>query len=226
MIGMDAYQHIKNGILEGIHAPGQRLTEDFLAAELNLSRTPIREALRRLEAEGLVTTSGRGVSVRAFSTQDVRQIYELRALLEGYAAEHAAVWRDKNDLVQFQLANERFASAVSAARTQTPDIREFVEANRLFHEGVLAACKNQHIYFLISKVVVLPLVFRSFYWYDGDAFQISLEYHETIFRAILHHEPERARSAMVEHIYRGRDHVVRHIGEDQSSESDFVIDHP
>ena len=67
---MDAYKYIKGAIIDGRYTPGMRLGEEFLAKELNLSRTPIREAIRHLEAEGLVVPLKRGVSVRNFTRSD------------------------------------------------------------------------------------------------------------------------------------------------------------
>ncbi|WP_370639189.1 GntR family transcriptional regulator, partial [Cohnella sp. REN36] len=73
---MNAYDFIRSAIIEGDYAPGQRLTEEALAAELHISRTPIREALKRLETEGLIVSLKRGVSVKTFSRESIRQIYD------------------------------------------------------------------------------------------------------------------------------------------------------
>jgi DNA-binding GntR family transcriptional regulator len=211
---MEAYEFIRNAILEGDYEPGKRLTEEFLAAELNVSRTPIREALKRLESEGLITSLKRGMCVRSFSPTDVRQIYDLRALLESYAASQAAVRRAETDLDELFAANRLYAQAIQQLPDTKPvnrQIKNIVLLNNRFHEAVLNACKNDHIQFLISKVIVLPLVYRSFYWYDQSEIKRSLLDHQTIAEAIQSGDPERARSAMLEHIYKGRDHVLRHL---------------
>ena len=89
---MDPYTIIKSAIIVGDFEPGQRLTEEALAIQLNISRTPIRKAIQQLESDGLVTPfQRRGVVVREFSLTDIRQIYNLRSILESTAAGEAAL---------------------------------------------------------------------------------------------------------------------------------------
>ena len=211
---MEAYEFIRNAILEGDYEPGRRLTEESLAAELNVSRTPIREALKRLESEGLITSLKRGMCVRSFSRTDVQQIYDLRALLESYAASQAAMWRVESDLDELFQSNRLYANVIQPLQdthSASMHIKAIVLLNNRFHEAVLLASKNDHIQFLISKVVVLPLVYRSFSWYDQLEIKRSLLDHQTIAEAICSRDPDRARSAMLEHVYKGRDHVLRHL---------------
>jgi DNA-binding GntR family transcriptional regulator len=84
------YQALRHSILQGDLAPGERLRSDALANELRVSRTPVREALRKLEAEGLVARSGSGLIVRALSEQDLTELFYVREALEGMAARLAA----------------------------------------------------------------------------------------------------------------------------------------
>lgn len=209
---MDPYIFIKEAIVTGKYEPGERLTEEFLAKETNLSRTPIREAIKQLEAEGLITPLKRGVIVRNFTKEDIRQIYDLRALLESYAASQAAYHRDENDLYHMKKANQEYKEVIDKIGEKPNEdmILELVEVNRAFHETILAASKNEHLRFHLSKVVVVPLVFRSFYWYDQHQIKHSLGVHETILEAILNNDAERAKVAMNEHIFQGRDHVLKH----------------
>ena len=85
-----AYLALRQGILQGDLAPGERLRSDALANELKVSRTPVREGLRKLEAEGLVQRSGSGLIVREFSEQDLTELFYVREALEGMAARLAA----------------------------------------------------------------------------------------------------------------------------------------
>jgi DNA-binding GntR family transcriptional regulator len=209
---MDAYEFIRDAIIEGKFVPGMRLAEESLAKEMNLSRTPIREAIKQLEAEGLVIPLKRGVSVRHFTKDDIRQIYDLRTLLEGYAASQAAIHRTENDLLEMERANILYEEAISGyVESDMESLKDIVQVNQKFHEAIVAASKNEHIHFHISKVVVVPIVFRSFYWYNSFQLKQSLEVHKTILEAIKNREPERARIAMHEHIYQGRDHVLKHL---------------
>ncbi|GGF14732.1 GntR family transcriptional regulator [Halobacillus andaensis] len=191
-----------------------RLTEEYLASQLNLSRTPIREALRQLESEGLIVSMKRGVSVRHFTKQDIEQIYDLRVLLEGYAAAQAALHRTNEDLKEMKQANELYEKAITSYfDSGNTTIDNILEINQQFHDSVIKASQNQHIHSHMSKVVVVPLIFRSFYWFDEYQLRHSLDVHKTILKAIEQQDTERARAAMHEHIYHGRDQVIFHMDE-------------
>ncbi|UOQ44194.1 GntR family transcriptional regulator [Halobacillus salinarum] len=209
---MNAYDYIKTAILHGEFPPKMRLTEEYLAEKLKLSRTPIREALRKLEAEGLTVAMKRGVRVRHFTKLDVQQIYELRTLLEGYAASQAAIHRTARDIEEMESANLLYDQAITNYLSSGQiTIEEILEINHQFHDAVIKASKNHHIHSHISKVVVIPLIFRSFYWFNEGQLRHSLEVHKTILQAITEQDAERARAAMHEHIYHGRDQVFMHI---------------
>jgi DNA-binding GntR family transcriptional regulator len=211
---MDAYEFIKEAIILGKLEPGMRLGEETLAKELNLSRTPIREAIKQLEAEGLVIPLKRGVGVRRFTKDDIREIYDLRTLLESYAASQAAINRTEDDLIALAKANELYQEAIDdPSPLDMTRIRKIVKVNQTFHEAIVTASKNTHLYFHISKVVVVPIVFRSFYWYNDFQLKQSLEVHKIIFEAIKNRDPERARIAMHEHIFQGRDNVMKHLND-------------
>jgi DNA-binding GntR family transcriptional regulator len=207
---MDAYNFIKKTIIQGGYKLGERLTEESLANELNLSRTPIREAIKRLETEGLLTPLKRGIMVRKFTKEDIRQIYDLRALLEGYAATKAAMNRNDRDLIEMKEANEEFKEILKHYHKDDLEfINKIMQVNNRFHKAILTASRNEHLQFHITNVTVLPLVFRSFYWFNEQELKRSVESHEIITQAILSHDHERAHTAMLEHIYRGRDQVLK-----------------
>ncbi|RYI26702.1 GntR family transcriptional regulator [Bacillus infantis] len=215
---MDAYEYIKGAIIDGKFEPGMRLGEEFLAKELNLSRTPIREAIKHLEADGLVVPLKRGVGVRNFTTEDIRQIYDLRTILEGYAASQAAIYRTDDDIEKMKAANVVYEQVIDEhVQSNMDSIKEIVAVNHRFHEVIIGAANNAHIQFHLSKVVVVPLVYRSFYWYNDYQLKQSLEAHKTILQAIRNKEPERAKIAMHEHIYQGRDHVLKHLEDIKNS---------
>ncbi|SES78829.1 DNA-binding transcriptional regulator, GntR family [Salinibacillus kushneri] len=209
---MDAYQYIKKAILHGEFPPKMRLTEEYLAKEIQISRTPIREALKKLESEGLIVSLKRGVRVRHFTKKDILQIYDLRKLLEGYAAAQASIHRTDSDLEEMEGANEEYGNVIHHHfKTGDSTIEDILERNQRFHECIIKASQNQHIYSHISKVVVLPLIFRSFYWFNEDQMRYSYNVHNTILKAIKEKDMERARASMHEHIYHGRDQVLLHI---------------
>jgi len=207
---MNPYKHIKNAIIVGQYKPGSRLTEKALAEELQVSRTPIREAIKQLEVDGLITPyKKRGYVVKSFSIEDIRQIYNVRALLEGYAAREAAIMRTAEDLKRLDTKNNAYRQAIkSVDREDIETIQYIQQINQQFHSEILLAARNNHLKSLIERVVVVPIIFRSFYWYDENQLLRSLQVHETILQAILNRESDRARAAMEEHIYQGRDDVI------------------
>lgn len=209
---MSAYTHIKAAIIQGIYEPGMRLTEEYLANEIQTSRTPIREAIQHLEAEGLITPLKKGVIVRSFTKEDIQQIYDLRGLLEGYAVSHAARNRTSENLVVLENSLTSFSGLIQKEyQPKNSIVNKIMQENTTFHEAILASSKNEHLQFLLSKVIVLPLVFRSFYWYSKEETINSFKSHQTIYQAIKDQDIDRARTAMLEHIYQGRDCALKNI---------------
>ncbi|MDQ0256304.1 DNA-binding GntR family transcriptional regulator [Evansella vedderi] len=205
---MDPYEFIKNAIITGKYKPGLRLTEEFLAKEIAVSRTPVREALKRLKFDGLVTSLNRGLMVREFTKNDVKQIYDLRALLESFAAKEAALSRDEEDLLEMERLINEFESLLECDLGNEEITRKIMDNNSRFHDTVIRASKNEHLHFHISKVVVLPLVFVSFYWFNRKDIQRSYEAHAKLFDAIRNRDFEKAMVVMQDHIFTGRDFVL------------------
>lgn len=215
---MNPYEFIKNAIVTGKFPPGKRLTEEALAETLQVSRTPIREAIKQLGTDGLIIPyQRRGYIVREFSIEDIRQIYNLRALLESYGASEAALNRTNEELSRITEKNREYEQAISKLkRSDILTIKDIQQANQQFHEEIFQATKNEHLRAHISKVVVVPLIFRSFYWYNERQLTRSLEVHTTILKAIENREPERAKIAMQEHIYQGRDDVLMQLAKPET----------
>lgn len=207
---MNPYQAIKNAIIIGEYEPGTRLTEEALAESLQVSRTPIRDAIKQLESDGLIIPyKRRGYIVKEFSTKDIRQIYNLRALLESQGASEAAMNRTEEELVLMHEKNTAYEQAIAKLkRSDITTIKNIQQANQDFHGEIFKATKNEHLRAHIAKLVVVPLIFRSFYWYNERQLLRSLEVHKTILKAIENQEPDRAKIAMQEHIYQGRDDVL------------------
>ena len=213
---MDTYLIIQKYIINGTFKPGERLTEQNLAEMFSVSRTPIRQALKQLENDGLVTPLKKGYIVRTFTESDIVQIYNLRALLEGYAAAQAAIHCSQEDLTLMKHANDIYSTIINKqlkSSLSLEDIQKVMEANRLFHDAIIYAAKNDYLQFHLKKLVIVPLVFRSFYWYDKYELKRSYQSHETIFQAIAQHDVDRAKTALEEHIFQGRDHMLKHFNQ-------------
>ena len=199
---------IREAIIDGRLPPGQRLKEEELARELGISRTPVREALLMLESEGLVESiPRRGATVRSYAVSDLDDVYQLRALLEGHAARRAAARISPADVTRLEKSCDRF----DRLRAED-DLLDLVKENLLFHSVVHEAAASDRLAALIRKVIEIPLVYKSFYWYSPEQKVISQHYHRQLARALKLGDGERAELIMKEHVLEARDFLLAQIG--------------
>ena len=210
-----AYRRIRQAIVEGRYLPGQRLVEQRICEEFDLSRTPVRESLRRLEAEGLVHTErNRGAIVRPVTESDILDLYELRASLEALAARRAATRAEPADIDELDAGIQAFNEALE--KCGVPDIeivRQIDAANQHFHDTILRIAAHPRLGRILAKAVDLPLVFQAMRIFTPTRRAQSNLFHQLIRDAIANREPERAERLMTEHILMGRDELVAHLGE-------------
>jgi DNA-binding GntR family transcriptional regulator len=218
----DAYRELRRRIIDGSYAPGERLIEERIAGDLGISRTPVRHALARVAAEGLVRSMpNRGAVVRSFTTDDLIQTFELRALLEGHAAERAAGQRSADRIAELeQIQADLDAVAAQEFADQAEQARLLVEHNQRFHHAVLATSGNARLGELLPLVTSVPLQFQSFYWYSQGERQRSSYYHHAIIAAIGRRDGGQARVLMQAHIFDGRDFLLRSLAEHHALEGD------
>ncbi|MGF7124748.1 GntR family transcriptional regulator [Rhodococcus sp. TAF43] len=208
-----AYEQIRQAIIEGRYRPGQRLIEQRIAEEFSLSRTPVREALRRLEAEGLVHSEpNRGAMVRTLSLSDVADLYGLRARLEAYAAELAAERIEDAQREQIDAGIEAFAVALGMDAADPLDLVRAVDAaNGQIHRGILTAARHERLSRLLERTTDVPLVFQAFRQYDRVQIERSHLFHQLIRDAIVAGDGLRASALMHEHVLQGRDVLLGHL---------------
>jgi DNA-binding GntR family transcriptional regulator len=202
------YEQIYRRIIEGVYRPGERLIEQRIAEELAVSRTPVREALVRLEGAGLVVNARhKGAMVRSLSREDIVDLYELRAVLESLAAKRAAAHADDSELARMDEAIADFDKAVTGGTgpMSIDELRATNAANRQFHETVLTAARHPLLGQLLSVTVDAPLVFQAFRRFDRSQSERSNLFHRLLRQAIGDHDGERAARLMTEHIDQGRD---------------------
>lgn len=200
---------IRRAILDGTLDPGQRLTEEGLAHDLRISRTPVREALRVLQAEGLVESAPyQSSTVRTYALSDLDDMYQLRALLEGHGARRAAERMTQEVVDELDASCKRLVALAHA----TPDnVREIVEENLCFHTTILEAAGSDRLTEMVRKVIELPLVYKSYHWYSPDQKRMSEHSHAQLVRVLRARDPERAELTMRNHIYEGRDVLIAHM---------------
>lgn len=209
------YQGIRRGVIEGQFPPGVRLVEQRLAETFDCSRTPVREAVRRLEAEGLVVVErNRGAQVRPLTETEIADLYGVRARLEAYAAGLAAVRHDQADLLAMHDAVGRFERAADAPdRTSVGVVRELEVANGAFHGALLTMSGHSRIAALVAAAVDAPLVFQALQRFAPEELQRSVDFHRFIADAIVAREAARAERLMEEHVLQGRDALLQRLSE-------------
>ena len=201
-----AYRQIRDEILSGRRPSGAWLRESEMAEWTGVSRTPVREALRRLTAEGLVRYERhRGVQVQDWSIRSVDEIFSLRSVLEPWASKLAAL-NGTADVAALADLAERMAALAPDGRPV--DVDKLTELNNTFHSTILAAADNSRLTSVISSVIQLPLVWRTFARYSPEALRRSLTHHHELVAALTARDPEWAESVMCSHI-RAAWHTIR-----------------
>jgi DNA-binding GntR family transcriptional regulator len=197
-------------ILTGEYGPDERLIEEQLAERLGVSRTPVRQALTMLEAEGLVEIApNRGATVCSFTTEDVWDIYDLRAVLEGHAARRAAGRIEGRELERLRELVGEMEGLAGRFDDHEEEIRVLVAHNQEFHGTIVEASRNRRLGRLINRTVEIPLMFKAFFWYTPHERIISNHYHRQILEALEGGDADRAEIIMREHVYEGRDFVIK-----------------
>jgi GntR family transcriptional regulator, vanillate catabolism transcriptional regulator len=204
-----AREAIRTAILDGSFRPEERLTIEQLAAELGISRTPVREALKALEGDGLVQLlPHKGVVVARFAREEIQHRYAIRAMLEGYAAELAC--RREGPGVAAALAANVEELAALVPRVQPDDatgIRRLADLNQEFHRVIHEASGSPTLIRLLGGLRN-PLAFTLGFWREPALRRSSLASHRAIADAFARREPELARSLMERHLLEARDHLA------------------
>jgi DNA-binding GntR family transcriptional regulator len=205
-----AYAEVRAAIVESRYPPGHRLVEQRIAAELGLSRTPVREALRMLQAEGLVVSErNRGAMVRPLSPTEVVDLYGLRIRLESYAVEVATDRATEQELGELADAADAFGAVARAAGGDALEgVRRLHDANRRLHDGILAAARHHRLAAMLARTVDTPLVFQAFRSFGRSEIDRSDTFHHLIVDAMCRRDAARASALMAEHIAQGRDAVL------------------
>ncbi|GGM18163.1 MULTISPECIES: GntR family transcriptional regulator [Micromonospora] len=201
--GQDAYEALRAAILSGSIGPRERLGEVELSRQFGVSRTPIREALRRLTAEGLVVFQpNRGARVAEWSLSDLQDTYEIRARLESYGAALAAHRIDADWLPKLSLLCDQMEQR--AERMTPPDLDEIASLNAELHGLVISAAASPRLTSLLSAVVEVPLIIRAFRLYTPDALARSMAHHRDLVAALRTRDAEWASSTMRAHVLAAR----------------------
>ena len=198
------YEELKRRILIGEIAPGTRMMEVELADDMGVSRTPVREAIRKLEKEGLVTIEPRrGAYASDVSIKDMTDVLEVRQYLEGMATGMAALKITEEEKRELLKATEAYSKAV-----ESEDTDEIIRCDELFHKLIVDCSGNKTLIQMISQVQELALRFRYIYYDDFSRYRNQPLEHKEIVEAIMSGDSEKARHAADDHIARLKEFVT------------------
>ena len=203
------FQTLRQAILKGELKPGERLMEVALAERLGVSRTPIREAMRKLELEGLVVMIPRkGAQVANITEKDLTDVLEVRITLENFAIEKACTHMTEEDMDKLWLASKQFERAI-----QEGDLVRIAEADQAFHEIIYQASDNARLLQVLTNMREQIYRYRLEYLKDELSRDKLLEEHRHLTDAIRRRDAAEAQRISFEHLENQRKAIIRSIRE-------------
>ncbi|WP_028998865.1 GntR family transcriptional regulator [Azohydromonas australica] len=207
-----AYEVLRQRLVGGHYKPGTQLKEEPLAREFGISRTPVRTALKRLVDDGLATAdAGQGIHVAQWSEWDIEETFQLRMLLEPYAASLAAERGGDEMLARLKASNEQMAQAIEDGGEDA--IARIQDANRTFHRTLLDASGSPRLRSMLETMIDMPIIVRSFYLYTRAELEQSLHHHQDLTLAAEARDGELARQVMQLHLRMSYHRFMRHRSE-------------
>ncbi|MET8335834.1 GntR family transcriptional regulator [Streptosporangium canum] len=197
---MSTVDDLRGLILAGRYASGDRLGEVELAETLGVSRTPVRDALRQLQAEGLVEiTANRGAKVMEYPRADLETIFELRAGIEGLAARRAATTATEQDAERL-----REVAVTLGEHARRHDLDAVYRLNAEFHQTLVRLGGSAVLAQSISSLVHSPVLLRTYSAFDEEAMRRSVDHHIEIAAAVRAGDPDWAEAVMRAHLFSAR----------------------
>lgn len=201
------FNTLRQAILTGELKPGERLMEIHLADRLGVSRTPIREAIRKLELEGLVVMMPRkGAQVARITEKNLKDVLEVRRALDTLAVRLACQRMDEDYKKQLQDSCAEFARVVKNNNT-----KDITEADVRFHDIINKSTGNDRLIQLVNNLAEQMYRYRLEYIKDGAYHKRLVEEHEEILQAIFEGDEERAAKAVVLHIDNQEKSIIQHL---------------
>ena len=201
------FKKLRQEILLGELAPGERLMEIHLAQRLGVSRTPIREAIRKLELEGLVTMiPRRGAEVAQISEKNLEDVLEVRTALERLAVRLACERMNEAQLSELHEACEHFAAV-----TRTKDMTAITQADVALHDVIIRATGNRKLEQMISNLSEQMYRYRFEYIKDASYHTLLIEEHERIYQSIAARDTEKAQEQITIHIENQLQTIKEHL---------------
>lgn len=198
-------EELKEAILAGKLAPGERLSEEKLASSLKVGRVPLREALRRLEAEGYITfLSHNDIMVSKPTIEDVRDYYSIASVLEGLATRLAVERAQPEELSRLRELHQLLKEAY---KKKDPEL--YFEANSSFHRFIAEIARNERLHRLIDQMRHEIQKTRILSLHLPERLDYSMQEHDQILDAFLRRNPELAEGTVVKHLRNQMEALVK-----------------
>ena len=198
---------IRKAIVDGRLPAGHPLREGELARQLGTSRTPIREALLLLQAEGLIeAVPNRGAVVKSYEVDDLAQLYGLRAVLEGYGARLAAPRITAREIEDLERSCDRYAALASGH-----ELAALTEENFEFHAGILKAAGSPRLTAMVRQLTAVPLIYQSYMAYSDANRKTAESDHRAVTAALKARDGELAGRLMEAHVMWAGDRAIAHL---------------
>ena len=198
------FNTLREAILKGELKPGERLMELQLASKLGVSRTPIREAIRMLEQEGLaVTVPRRGAEVARMTEKDMEDVLQIRAALDELAVQLATEQITDEQFDVLEQARQNFENSL-----KSDDVKEIAQADVAFHDAIYNATGNAKLVSMLNNLREQMYRYRMEYLKEPGTHKLLLKEHEAIYSALKKHDKAEAGSAIRIHIENQRRSII------------------
>ena len=209
------FNTLRQAILKGELKPGERLMEIQLANKLGVSRTPVREAIRKLELEGLVLMIPRkGAEVAEITRQDMEDVLEVRTALEELAVKDACDHITDAQLSELKKASNEFKKALLEGK----DLVTCADADMHFHDVILSATNNRRLIQMLNNLSEQMYRYRMEYLKDERTHKTLIEEHDAIRRALKKHDKVKAGAAIRVHIDKQKRSILESLTEKEEDE--------
>ncbi len=208
-VGEVAYASLKEAIVKGDLKPGQRLVEHQLSTQMRVSRIPVREAIKKLEQDGLVEKlDGRGFAVKSLTREEIEETFGIRSVLESYAAFLATEQMNDAVLAKLEDSIEAYRNALGDGDTE-----KLMQLNTQFHEVLYRAAGSKQLYALINNFRDNIYRYRRPLLNSPERARLSLSDHEEMVAAMREKDKEKVEKLVKRHILRGKGLIIDEMDE-------------
>lgn len=205
----EVYKTIRELVLNGSFPPDYRLKETELVSICKCSRTPVREALKRLAAEDyIIITPNQGAQIKPQNEDDIEDMYQLRAILEGYSAAKAARLITKEQLAIIHDAISRMDTVLTTDQPVNAIMAEFLELNQLIHATIWEAARSERLKNMLARLIDQALILRTAKQFSLVRLAQSHHHHMELYSALKSGNEAWAESIMKSHIYTAKDDLL------------------